>query len=358
VEKNANLPLVFSSSSAVIAIGEARTGEGGQPVRTFKKEIVQAGQWRHPADGQLIDIPQARLSHWKTQFDRMEANGMKVYAPSDHTRQPDANRGWVTAMEVVDDKLVATMDLIGEDAIKLASRIDVSIQARDLKDGKGNKYPDAIEHVALVADPVITGLEPFVIQLSRAKTLGLSIGGSAMESLKKIAAAMGIEAGEMDENDLTAAIMAHWGKSKGESDKISMSLNSVQSENATLKLSAKPVEVDPDVLESAARGVEAELSMLVMSRQITPAQKKLWSDLLCGTEAKRPALMLSRKAAQAAGFTAPQSKPILDILKQAPKPDGSGETLSLSREGGTDSDELSKEEVEKINADVKAQLGR
>jgi len=336
-------------------VGESRI-ENGQIVAEATKEIVQAGNyWQH---GKQIDIPQSRLSHWKNQFYELKAKGVKVPVPIDHTREPEANRGWVTGMEVEGDKLVAKMDLIGLDAILQASRSDVSIQTCDFTDNKGVLHKDVIEHTAMVTDPFITGLEPFVIQLSRAKTLGLSIGGSAMESLKKIAAAMGIEAGEMDEKALEAAILAHWGKSKGESDKISMSLNSVQSENATLKLSAKPVEVDPDVLESAASGVEAELSMLVMSRQITPAQKKLWSDLLCGTEAKRPALMLSRKAAQAAGFTAPQSKPILDILKQAPKPDGSGDTLSLSREGGKEDGELSKEELDAVNAQVAAQLGR
>jgi len=354
VKVNANLPLVFSAAPAV-AVGEPRE-ENGQPVRTFKKEIVQAGKWRHPADGQLIDIPQARLSHWNSQFQAMKANGMKVYVPEDHTRNPDANRGWVTDMEVVGDKLVATMDLIGEDAIKLASRIDVSIQARDLVDGKGNRYPDAIEHTALVADPVITGLNKFVIQLSRAKTLGLSIGGSSMESLKKIAASLGIEAGEMDEAALEAAILAACGKLRAGNEEAATSLSAAQSELATLRLSAKPVDVDPDLLEHAAGNISSQLEVLTMSRQITPAFRDKAKVVLCGADAtKRPIVMLSRKAATAAGFSGALAQPFIDLLKELPKPEGDGTTTTLSREGGPKEGEVDQKQIDAV---IEKHVGR
>lgn len=332
--------------AAATPIGEARTNEAGQPVRTFQKEIVQAGRWKHPASGQIIDIPQTRLSHWKNQFDSMKTNGMKVYVPVDHTRDPLKNRGWNQEMEVVGDKLVATMELIGEEAIALAGRIDVSIQARDLKDGKGNEYPDAIEHIALVADPVITGLGGFVC---------LSIGSNSMELLKKIAAAMGIDAGEMDEAALADAILAAHAKSKDGAKDAEIKLSAAANEISTLKLSSKPLEIDPDLLESEARNVKTQLEMLVLSKQITPALRDKFSTILCGDENARPALMLSRKAATAAGFKMAQAQPIIDALKEMPKPTGSGSTTSLSREGEKTEAEFDQA---KLDAEVKKLAGK
>lgn len=333
----ANLPIRFASDPAKI-IGQTRI-ENGQTVATATKEIVQAGQWWK--DGKLLDIPPSRLSHWKNQFDLMLSNGMKVPVPVDHTRDPEANRGWVTGMDVVGDKLVATMELIGEDAIKLAARSDVSIQARDLTDNKGNAYPDAIEHTAFVSDPFITGLGKFAIQLSRATALGLSIGGSSMESLKKIASAMGIDAGDMDEMALTAAILAAHAKAKeGEKEvevklsAASSSLSAAQSELTTLKLSAKPVEVDPDAMEDRAETIELKLSALRDAKKISPAVCKGLVTVLAGTKESRPILMLSTKAAKAAGLASPIANQIIAVLSESPAPEGDGEITSLSRNNG------------------------
>ena len=86
------------------------------------------------------------------------------------------------------------------------------------------------------------------------------------------------------------------------------------------------------MLESEARNVASQLDVLVLSRQITPAVRDKAAALLSGTETARPAIMLSRKAATAAGMKSAVAQQFIDVLKELPKPEGSGKTISMSRE--------------------------
>ncbi len=135
----------------------------GESVQRFRKEIIRIGGYVKGA--REFDITPAVLQHWATTFGEMKANGVKIPIPNQHdtSGDPDKNRGWVVDMFVDDDALVMVCDLIGDDAIKAASRCDVSIfSPPEFTDGKGRIYEWPITHVALVTDPAIPGLGEFV----------------------------------------------------------------------------------------------------------------------------------------------------------------------------------------------------
>jgi hypothetical protein len=155
-----DFPALLAFSSAPAVATEPERMEGGQPARLFRKELIQCGQWTHPATGQTIDITPDVLRHWQRQFIAMSAAGIQVPIPATHTADPEANRGYLKGLELSKDgrHLFGIIDLIGEDAIKLAGRTDVSIFAEDVPGSNKEVYRFAIEHVAVVTDPVIPGL--------------------------------------------------------------------------------------------------------------------------------------------------------------------------------------------------------
>lgn len=151
------------SEQKAFAILGGRTEQDGEPVQRFRKEIMRIGEY--VLEEMEFDITAEVIQHWAVMFAQMNANGIKIPIPNKHdtSGDPDNNRGWVVDMFVDDDVLVMVCDLIGDDAIKAASRCDVSIfSPPEFKDGKGHIYKQPITHVALVTDPAIPGLGEFV----------------------------------------------------------------------------------------------------------------------------------------------------------------------------------------------------
>jgi len=326
-------------------VGGRSTNAAGQPVQMFEKVLIRAGDWYHPGTGESIPVDAKRLSHWAESFDKMAKAGVPVPVPVDHTRNPAANRGWVKSMRVEGDSLIGTIEVIGEDAIKMVARVDCSISIRDrLADAYGTDYIDVIEHVALVADPAMPGLGEFVaIELSRAKQLGLA-RSMKMESLLKIAEKLGLATEGMDEAALLAAIMEKVGTmampdvvdaSKAEADAAKKELAAAQEQVKALKLSAgKPVEVDPDVIDVGIRHVKSRAESLAKDGKITPAVRNKLESALVGSASNPHTICLSRKAATAAGFPAAIADMVLDALEDMPvKSDaaGKGGRTDLSR---------------------------
>jgi hypothetical protein len=134
-----------------------------QPSVFLWKDLIRVGRYRHPARARPIHVSQQRLEHWARMFGRMSGNGVKVHIPADHSNAAADNRGYVLAMKRVGDRLMALCQFIGADAIRDASRNQVSIGVAPLfVDGKGRTYRDAIVHVALTPVPVVPGQDPFI----------------------------------------------------------------------------------------------------------------------------------------------------------------------------------------------------
>ncbi len=151
------------SNTTKQAVACSGSGElAGQPSRKFRKELIRTGNYVKPSAGLAFSVDRSALDHWVETFSTMRANGVDVTVPVGHTTDAEANRGYVRDLFRDGDSLVGIIELVGEDAIRLAGRSDVSIYSPpEYTDGKGNRYVRPITHVALVTNPVVPGLKGF-----------------------------------------------------------------------------------------------------------------------------------------------------------------------------------------------------
>lgn len=130
----------------------------GQPVRYFWKDVIRVGHYVHPRGGPRFPVDRARIDRWIAAFRRMRANGVRVTVPADHSHLARDNLGYVIALKRVGGVLYALHQLIGEDAMRLAARNEVSLAIHpDFTDGLGNRYGEAIVHSSLTPVPVVPG---------------------------------------------------------------------------------------------------------------------------------------------------------------------------------------------------------
>ena len=294
--------VIATETTPFIAMSSPRT-EGGQPVKRFRKELIRTGSYR-TADDTRFTVDGDALDNWVAEFSRMKSVGVKVPVPCRHTTDPEANRGWVIDMFREGDSLVGVIDLVGEDAIKMAGRSDVSLYSpAHLDDGKGNKYSWPITHVALCTDPVIPGLTGFV-------PLAASLGKSPVNvpvftaykepamplKLDKLQKALGIEEPLTDANAEKAIIASF----SGVTDKVASLMGQVKTLKADLEKAKKattgppkPKEVDRELLRLSLKDRTRELDALVAGGRITPAVRKKLHALLVGKDNEALSLSLS-----------------------------------------------------------------
>lgn len=160
--------LLATPTTQATAAGAVRL-EGGQPVRRFTKELIRCGQYVKESDSLAFSVTPETLKHWAATCSAYLSAGNKIPVPVTHTDDPAANRGWVVDVWEDGKSLFGAIDLVGDEAIKLAGTTDVSIYSpAEHVDGKGNRYSRPILHVALCTDPVVPGLGGFVpVQSSR-----------------------------------------------------------------------------------------------------------------------------------------------------------------------------------------------
>lgn len=351
--KDANaLHRVIPCGSLRITAGLS-TDANGQPVREYVKDLIRAGDWYKASTGQQFSLTEKDLDTYVSTFTRMSKSGVKVYVPAGHTNDPEKNRGYVTAMWREGQTLFARIQLIGDDAVSMASRSEVSVCiVPEIVAGDGTKFSDAIEHVALVSDPVINGQGKFVpIAASRglvqAPVYRLAQENS-MDALKKIAAKLGIEVTEaMDETALSEAIDAkigamqtEMGKAKSDATEASKAIAASRAKIEALEKEKGLPKASVDVLEAKAETVGLKLQKLADSGKLGSKALKAFSDLLCGSDASRPGLCLSREVASAAGLAAPLADSVLAAL-ELNEPVATGiktgsQTLSRTVPGNTD----------------------
>jgi len=329
----ANARAIFAAGTgAFVAAGGITADDKGVKTQRFVKDLITAGTWYK--GNQAHDVPVERLNHWADTFAAMSKAGVKVPLPLGHTNDADKNRGYVADMFVRDNAdgkptLYMAADLIGEDAIALANRVEVSINAEpELKAGDGKTFSDCLTHVALVTDPVVNGQGPFV-------KLAASRGGGTVEvpvfrmsqesnmDWKALATALGLDPTVLDDKTWFAACLAAAQADATETPEPAMAaaraelktatdaLAAARSEIAALKAGKAP-EVDPDVLDDAADTTASKID-LRLSRIGKAACDKL-KTMLCGTPDARPSLALSRKAAKAAGLPDTLANQVLDVI--------------------------------------------
>jgi hypothetical protein len=341
-----DLAVPSGASDKFLLAGARRTTLSGQPVQRFLKDLIPAGSFVHPATGEVINATPERLDKWARNFARMQQAGVKVPVPVTHTKNPEANRGWVEEVFVSDGKLFGALDLIGDDAIALASRVEVSIGVHpNFKDAQGTEYGEALDHVALVTDPVIPGQGPFLpIAASRDQSgvpteqrplfvLSLS-QDNPMDFLKSLQTLPGFdkvtEADWLDTLKTRLSPPAVVAAAGAKVSELETALAASRTENETLKgkvteLSASaPKPLDPYVTGLLIKNATLELSRIA-SRVPKAVLDKL-APALVGTAAAPSPLLLSRD-----GTGKSQTETIIDALAELPAPVQTGETHFLSR---------------------------
>jgi len=343
---------VFASKGRLSLASSAAMNDNGQPIKQYTKDLIRVGEYYKAGTDQAFEITSDRLLAFAASFASMKQAGVKIPVPEGHTNEPSRNRGYVDDMYVEGDTLYAKLTMVGEDAISLAGRAEVSIYAvPEFIDGKGNKYKNVIEHVAIVTNPVIPDQGGFVpIAASHGATnapyYSLSNGDTNM---MEIAKALGIDTEGMDEAAVKAAIMAKIeGMSKAteasadETKKMAEEVKASRAELATLKLSREKKPTDPMVLKLAAKNRTHELDSLVKNGNITPAVRDRLAAAWIGKD--NTSLALSLDEASDTRFEA-----MVNALgDNDPKVLGARtRTLELSREtpGG---DNMSNDEIEKM----------
>lgn len=150
----------------------------GKPVYYRRKELAKVGSFVHRGTGRTENITRERMLKWVTAFKKRLAKGIKPFIPDRHTLSPRAseNFGYVVGLSVQGDSLYADLQLIGDEALALAARNDVSLCAvGDALDADGERYSECLDHVALTPNPALTNLGGYV-------KIAASAGGSPVDA--------------------------------------------------------------------------------------------------------------------------------------------------------------------------------
>lgn len=165
----------------------------------YTKELIKIGSYVKDSAALAFEVTHDTLVHWRDTFHRWIANGLKVGIPLGHDAadKPEKNQGWVLDMYVEGDALVGVLELKDPE---LALTTDVSIFVPGQHtDGRGNKYVQPIQHVALCTNPVIPGLKGF-------EQLSLSEGVSSMKLNETLCKMLDLK--DADDDAIVAAVKA------------------------------------------------------------------------------------------------------------------------------------------------------
>lgn len=247
----------------------------------YKKDVIRTGHYEHPEANWTLDVDEGKMLGWVESFHAMQENGVDVEVVVDHSLKADDVRGLVTDLEVVDDELVATLELTDEGQKTVANVKNVSVCIEpDVKDGMGREYGEAITHIALVQKPVVPGQRDFVpIAASRVAPLMLSIVTPKQESndmeIKEFIEKLG--------KRLNLSLVA---------EDAEKSIDAIAEAMTPETEPEKKLETPEAVYEQVANVNEQRLSLLVEKGKLSPAAKEKALSLL-GEKGKRNKMMLS-----------------------------------------------------------------
>jgi hypothetical protein len=129
----------------------------------FVKDIIRAGKWWMPRLQAWLNVTAERMDNWAKTCKLMLERGVAVDVTTDHVEGATAKRGQIVDLYRDGDKLMMKCRFADEESIKLAQRCpEVSLELeRNVEDGHGNHYDEAITAVTITRQPVIPGQEPF-----------------------------------------------------------------------------------------------------------------------------------------------------------------------------------------------------
>lgn len=352
-----------------------RYNEAGQPTLRVTKDLLAVGTYVPPNKAWTLQVDPDRLHKLARRFSSMQAAGVRVPlisvdAKGAHNWKPENGRGYLTGVAVQGDRLIGDIELIGDDAIKLAGRTEVSVGIHpDFRDGSGNSHGEAIDHVAICLNPVVPNQQSWRIAASR--------GGQADD---RDELCMSMPAASSSENhpmplsaDALKALSDKLGQpvtadnivelflkqlSDGEEhDKAAKTeMSRVTAERDALKLSLdkapKPIELSRDVADALTDAVSLRLDGLVAGGKITPAVKaKLASPLA------QPVLLSRGAADKSAATLILEALAENDVVKLGEQTGGqAGKALSRETPGAADTgtaDALVNASIARVGGKVK-----
>jgi hypothetical protein len=133
--------------------------------RRFKKEVLRAGHWIHPATGEDLDFDRAFLERLVKDTARWIDLGNKVWFPAGHTTDVRANLGFWPRFELEGERLVGQVDVLDEQAARNVGKTIQDVSAAihfGAVASTGETFEAVIEHVAATPEPVIPGQTNFV----------------------------------------------------------------------------------------------------------------------------------------------------------------------------------------------------
>jgi hypothetical protein len=302
----------------------------GQPVHYFRKEIARAGHWTHRGELKLdgtpveFDITPSQMDAWVENFKRREENGLRPFVPGEHRAAFNAadNHGYVIGLEREGESAYATIQLIGDEAVKLAAKNDVSIYITEGSvDAHGNKYGEALEHLALTPNPNQPKLGPFVKIAASASGVARDVpvfeppenptpaAGRkdklmSPELIKQFRETLAIAADVPDDKlpEIAAqkalSLSADASKLTTERDALKQQVTTLATERdakhqEVLQLSADRKRPDDVMLSMFAENIATKREMAVKSGAVSEAEAKGFDALLAEADGKPSVLALS-----------------------------------------------------------------
>jgi hypothetical protein len=294
----------------------------------YKKGLIKKGLYSHPVDDWEMNVDQELMQEWVDNFAEMKSNGVKIPVTKTHdNHNPDNLLGYADELFIEDDWLYAIVTLHGDASAELAERVgQVSIGVdHDFKDGKGNSYGDAIEHIAVVNSPVVPGqsdFEPYTENTQR-----IAAGRYAMLSLVSNKRKQNSMLNKEQKQRFALSLNKTVEEVTDETIVELVEAQSLQLREATKELSTAKTKIanydastiplnDPSIVEERAELLEEGFDSLVTSGTVSQETVNELKLSLLGTKGNRNKITLSTGGA----VTTAIAKQVLAILKkQAPR---------------------------------------
>lgn len=141
------------------------TAQTGAGTRLFWKQLLPLGQINY--QGRTLSFDRGYLTDLATAFADRAYDMTPIQladAENRHNMSPELMRGEVRQVEVRDDGLYGLVDLSADAAQLVAERPQLGVSVRiveDLQRADGKRWPRALQHVLLTADPRLTGMAPW-----------------------------------------------------------------------------------------------------------------------------------------------------------------------------------------------------
>jgi len=288
------------------------TEKDGQPVKHYWADAISEGEYIHPVKKFRLAVDRKRMDGWVENFNKMRSAGVDVGVNADHSETARNALGYVVDMKREGGTLKVLHQLIGEDAIRMASRNKVSIGIDpNYVDGKGVRYGDAIIHSALTPVPVVTG-QAGLIAASRGQTdealiFELAATGDSSMNLSKIREALGAAADVKDDDLIqqaadklgtqkteTQSLLSRATKAEEEAASLKTELAAKKTEIQTLSTGSKPAKPSASEIYWAAKAVTMAREEAIKAGAITPAIADLAEQRYLSKSVDRTKITLSR----------------------------------------------------------------